>query len=71
VRGMDKLNINLTKPFFETVLNTAHLLKEDIIKKRVAPESPYRPAFHPFYIHNQTGQKLRYWFSNTEKVNYI
>lgn len=61
--------MNLTKPFFETVLNTYNVWREDYYQQSNTP--PVRNTFQAFFLYNETGQKIRYWLSDSEVVSHL
>lgn len=64
IRASQRLNMNFTKPFFDTIWNTLQGWKEDYYT--LSSEYPSRFVRHPFILRNETGQSLRYWLSTME-----
>jgi hypothetical protein len=62
VNSDDRLNVNITKEFCETILDTIALWRMDYYHQQ---EPTYRPISHAYIIRNETGQKMRYWLCKT------
>ncbi len=57
---MTPLRVNITKSFVETLLTSVEAWREQQTKSKLHT-SYARDIFHPYYIRNETGQKLWYW----------
>jgi hypothetical protein len=65
LKSQERLNINITRQFFETITNTLSFWKADYYN---SVQFPYKIALHSFILRNETGQKLRYWLNNSVRI---
>lgn len=60
LRSSERLNVNITNEFFETMWTTLTAWQENFGKA----ESSQREIIHPFVLKNETGQKIKYWLAD-------